>query len=83
MAERELMSLLDDVEAARRLPGPTCAVPLAIGQQAEPFRSELAAAITDRAVESKALSRVLRDKYAIDLTDYTIRRHRNGECRCR
>lgn len=78
------MGLLDDVAAETKRRGGTCGVWLATHSPAldEAAQADLAALVADHEVSAGAIERALRKKWATELPESIIQRHRRGSCRC-
>ncbi len=75
------MSLMDDINAEKRMTGTRCAVRTVLASMDGPAREELAAAIEDRGVSSGAIERALKRR-GVHLGESSVQRHRRGACRC-
>jgi hypothetical protein len=76
------MGLLTDLDAARRRPGPACAVARVLAAVDDTVRADLHAALAGH-YTGEAISEVLRGpKYGFPVSAQTINRHRRGICSC-
>ena len=69
--------MAEQARALQREPGPRCGVADAL----EAFGSELQEALDDRDITATALEDTLA-QHGWTISEYTLRRHRNGRCRC-
>ena len=74
-------SLLDDIRAAARTPGPRCGIALITGELSEEDRQGLATAYADGTISGSIIGTALR-KRGFKISDDSVRRHRTGKCSC-
>lgn len=80
------MELIDELEArtAARLPGTPCFVGRALEMLPKDVKPQFVVALERRnTITATVISDWLRDAYQIEVGDQSIRKHRNGKCRCR
>lgn len=76
------MTLLDDIGAAQRRPGPKgCGVSSVLASLDAKDRADLEAALADPTYQGQAIARALTAR-GFDVAGLTVQRHRNGVC-CR
>ena len=76
------MSLADEARELAGQVGGTCSVARLLASLPESDRDEYEEAFADRRIEAKALARALKGR-GHEISEYTIRRHTRGDCKCR
>ena len=71
------MRLAEAARARGGSPGPRCTVAVML----ETLGDELAEAVDDESIPATAVEDEMRDR-GYDLSEFSIRRHRRGRCRC-
>lgn len=76
------MSILDEIRAEGNTPtGLPCSVEVTLNKLNEAERTELQAALDDKAIQASVIGRILRRRGNI-VGDQAVRQHRRGVCRC-
>lgn len=70
-----------EVEAASGRKGPGCTIGLYLRSLGNTAREQVEAALGRPELTTSAISRALRDR-GLDASDFTVRRHRRGDCSC-
>lgn len=73
------MSLMDDLDSAVRHHGPVGCIERAVTDHPE-LRADILEALASQ-YSSRVVARVFRDR-GIQISDYTVQRHRRRDCRC-
>lgn len=78
------MGVLDEIEAeARESKGPTCRVKLAFDRLDPDTVAEFEETMFGRPdLGAKGIAKVLSAKSGIQVSDFTVARHRRKDCRC-
>ena len=75
------MGLLDEMHNEPTKMGLTCGVAKVKNEVSEELWNDLTAALADHSITGATIARVL-SRHGINLRVDTIRRHRNGGCKC-
>lgn len=82
MASGNWKDFTDQVEKESSNKGPGCSVGAYLNSLAKTARDAVEAAFARPELTTSAIARAMRDRGA-DLSSFTVRRHRRGDCSCR